>query len=167
MNKRVLSGFAALLLMVTCASLAKVTVGQKAPDFSLVDESGTTRTLSDMHGKKIVLYFYPKDGTPGCTEQACSLRDGYSVLKRAGIEIWGISYDSPAKHKEFKDKHHLPFTLLSDEHKEVAALYNAKGWFGLPKRVTYLINEQGIIIKALEDIDVSGHADQIMLAFKN
>ena len=142
-----------------------IVVGNQAPDFTLPDENGVEQTLSAQRGKKMVIYFYPKDGTPGCTKEACSLRDGYGLLQQAGITIWGISYDSPKSHKAFKAKHHLPFTLLSDSTKEVAKLYGVKGWFFVD-RVTFLIDEKGVVVQRLDDVDVSAHAQQIVDAFK-
>ena len=95
-----------------------VKVGDPAPDFQVKDDSGKIRTLAEFRGKKVVLYFYPKDNTPGCTKEACSFRDGYSTLQDAGIVILGVSFDSPESHRKFKDKQKLPFILLSDEKKK-------------------------------------------------
>lgn len=142
----------------------KAAVGYQAPDFTLRDQAGNFHTLSKMSGKKVVIYFYPKDDTPGCTKQACSLRDGFADLKAADITIWGISYDSPESHQEFKKKYALPFPLLSDADKSVSKLYDADGWF-MPSRVTILIDKDGVVIDILKDIDVSSHADQIIKAF--
>ncbi len=139
--------------------------GMQAPDFSLPDQDGQMHNLTQYRGKKVVLYFYPKDGTPGCTKEACSLRDGYTQLKRENITILGVSYDSPQAHKHFIQTQHLPFSLLSDEHKEVAGLYGAKGLF-MPKRVTFLINEHGVIVHIFHDVDVANHAQAILDAFK-
>jgi peroxiredoxin Q/BCP len=102
--------------------------------------------------------------TPGCTAQACSIRDSYHDLQKASIIVWGISSNPPASHANFKDKYHLPFTLLSDGTKEVAALYSVKGWF-LVDRVTFLIDEQGIVVGILNNVDVKAHARQIIDAF--
>jgi peroxiredoxin Q/BCP len=146
-----------------------VRIGEIAPDFELPDETGKLHSLKEFRGRKVALYFYPKNNTLGCTRQACSLRDGYQDLTAADIVILGISYDSPDSHREFKNKNNLPFTLLSDENREVAPVYGAS-WkiFGnfVLKRKTFLIDEQGILIKILNDVDVNQHAQEIMNAFR-
>jgi len=139
---------------------------KKAPDFALQDEMGATHRLSDIRGKKVALYFYPKDATPGCTKQACSLRDGFEDLQKAGITVWGISYDSASSHQKFKHKYNLPFTLLCDLQKEVAKLYGVKRIIGGAKRTTFLIDEQGIIVGIIEKVATADHANQILKAFK-
>ncbi len=145
-------------------------IGKKAPEFELRNEEGNPVKLSNYLGKKIALYFYPMDNTYGCTKQACSLRDGYNDLKKAGITIVGISADSVAKHSTFKRKQHLPFTLLSDNKQEVAESYGVKrswllSWMG-PQRITFLINEKGEIVKIIENIHLKDHAQQVIEAFK-
>jgi len=122
-------------------------VGEKAPDFTLKDQKGGAFRLSSLFGvKNIVLYFYPKDGTAGCTKEACAFRDAYDVFISSGAEIVGISSDDFEAHKKFISEHGLPFLLLSDEKNEVRRLYGAKTAFGLaPARVTYVIDKQGII----------------------
>ncbi len=145
-------------------------VGEMAPDFTLLDENRTPRTLSNYSGNKIVLYFYPKDDTAHCTKQACALRNSYSEYDERGIMIIGINYDSPQSHKNFKGEHQLPFMLLSDTDKKVAKMYGAyKGIFRyfVPARITFLINEEGTIIHIFHDVNVSTHADQIINAFDN
>lgn len=146
-----------------------VKIGDFAPGFQLMDDSGKIRSLKEFRGSKVAIYFYPKDDTPGCTKQACSLRDGYQELKNANIVILGISHDSPESHKKFKEKYHLPFPLLSDEKKEVSKKYGSS-WGILSniliKRQTYLIDEQGIIIKILKDVDVNQHSQEIITAFQ-
>lgn len=142
-----------------------VEVGKRAPDFTLSDEQGNVQTLSMMQGEKVVLYFYPKDFTPGCTKQACSIRDGFTQLDQEGITVWGISSDSVQSHQKFKEKYQLPFILLSDEAKKVIKLYGAQGLL-FTSRVTFLINEKGVVIAKLDDVDVEHHAQQIIDAFK-
>lgn len=142
----------------------KLKVGDKAPDFSLKDETGSMHKLSDLSGTNVALYFYPKDQTPGCTAQACSIRDGFVELKKAGIVVLGVSYDSPESHKKFKEKHQLNFPLLSDSDKSVSKLYNVSGYF-MPDRVTFLIDKTGRIVKILKDVDVKDHAHEIIKAF--
>lgn len=140
-----------------------------APDFQLRDESGKLRTLQEFRGNKVALYFYPKDDSPGCTKQACSLRDGFQDLKEANIIILGISYDSPESHQKFKKKYNLPFLLLSDENRKVAKKYGSSwGILGdlLVKRQTYLIDEDGKIMKILKNVDVNQHAQEVINAFQ-
>ncbi len=145
-------------------------VGTKAPDFALKDEQGKIHHLSDYRGKMVVLYFYPKDFTPGCTAEACNLRDNFDILQQKGLIILGISYDSPQKHKKFKDKYNLPFPLLSDTTKAVAEQYNAKSTltgFLFAKRITYLIDEQGNILHIFDNVKPKSHAQQILEFLKS
>lgn len=125
----------------------RLKVGDQAPDFSLPSDSGTVR-LQDFKGKKaVVLYFYPKDDTPGCTAEACSFRDSFQVFQEAGAEVIGVSADSQQSHKAFKAKHHLPFILLSDQKNEVRKLYDVPSTLGiLPGRVTYVISKDGTLL---------------------
>lgn len=121
--------------------------GQAAPEFSLKDQNGETIRLSDLKGEKaVVLYFYPKDDTPGCTAEACTFRDSFEVFQEAGAEVLGVSGDSPASHKKFAAKHHLPFRLLSDEGDAVRKAYGVSPTLGLlPGRVTFVIDRQGVV----------------------
>ena len=124
----------------------KVQVGEAAPDFSLPDQSGALVSLGTYLGKKdIVLYFYPKDNTPGCTAEACAFRDSYEVFKDAGAEVIGISSDTVESHQQFANKQRLPFILLSDEGGAVRKRYGVPTTFGLPGRVTYIIDSKGIV----------------------
>lgn len=139
--------------------------GQKAPDFELKDSEGQVHHLSDYRGKMVVLYFYPKDFTPGCTAEACNLRDNYEALQKKGLVILGVSYDSPQKHNEFKEKYNLPFPLLSDTTKAVAEAYGAKGGltgFMFAKRITYLIDSDGKVLHVFEKVNTKSHAQQIL-----
>ncbi|HTI13336.1 MAG TPA: peroxiredoxin [Dictyobacter sp.] len=124
-----------------------VLTGTPAPDFTLSTQDGTPLRLSDFRGKKaVVLYFYPKDNTPGCTTEACSFRDSYEIFQEAGAEVIGISSDSVTSHQRFAQRYHLPFTLLSDPQGSVRRQYRIPATFGLlPGRVTYIIDKQGII----------------------
>lgn len=144
-------------------------VGEQAPDFSLLDDTGVVRKLSDYLGQKVVLYFYPKDFTPGCTKEACELRDIFAIYREQNIVILGVSYDSVKSHQKFKSKHHLPFALLSDQDRSVAKLYGAyqsmKNYF-YPERMTFLINEQGKIIRIFNQVEIVGHAEEILANFK-
>lgn len=144
-------------------------IGQKAPDFKLPDQDGKIHALSDYKGKWVVIYFYPKDDTPGCTIEACGFRDKSTVLTDKGIVVLGVSKDKVSSHKKFADKFQLPFSLLSDESKEMISSYEALGekkfmgktFMGI-HRYTYLINPEGLIAKAYEKVDVKSHADEIL-----
>lgn len=139
--------------------------GNIAPDFTLVDQNGLIHTLSSYFGQKIVVYFYPKDDTPGCTKEACGIRDHFDEFISEQIRVFGISYDNPASHKKFAEKYEIPFTLLSDTDKKVAKLYAAKGIL-FAKRKTYLINTEGRIIKIFQNVDVRDHANEIINEFR-
>jgi len=145
-----------------------------APDFSLLDETGTPRKLSDCLGQALVLYFYPKDDTPGCTTEACAFRDDYGVYGEAGVTILGVSPDSPKSHTKFKEKFHLPFTLLADEAHQVCDLYGVWG----PKkfmgreyegvlRTTFVINAGGMVVKVFNGVKPDGHSAEVLAALKN
>lgn len=140
-----------------------------APDFELEDETGTPRRLSEFAGKDVVLYFYPKDDTPGCTTEACSFRDDYSAYEKAGVVILGVSPDSPASHTKFKAKYHLPYTLLSDEDHQVLEMYGAWGKKKLygreydgVLRTTYLIGKDGRVRKVFENVKPADHSAEIV-----
>lgn len=141
----------------------------KAPNFSLPDQSGKKHSLSDNQGKWTLLYFYPKDDTPGCTKEACSIRDVWSEFKKLKCVVWGVSSDSVKSHKKFADKYELPFTILSDENKEVVKLYGVWGkkkfmgreYMGI-KRVSYLIDPKGLIFKIYLDVNPTKHALEVL-----
>jgi len=146
----------------------KLEPGAKAPDFTVNDQNGKPVSLHDYKGKKVVLYFYPKDDTPGCTAEACSLRDNFSKIRAKGIEVLGVSIDSEKSHKKFEEKYSLPFTLLADVNKEIVEKYGVWGekkFMGKSHmgthRVTFLINEEGKIDHVIEKVDTKNHADQI------
>lgn len=143
--------------------------GDKAPDFILPNEAGIPIGLSDFKGKKVVIYFYPKDNTPGCTKEACDFRDNFNRLKQYNVEVLGISRDSAKKHNAFKTKYQLPFTLLVDENGDVCKAYDIideKSLFGKTflgiERSTFLIDENGIILAVWRKIKVAGHVDVIL-----
>ena len=149
-------------------------VGNKAPDFSVKDQDGKVVKLKDFKGKKVVLYFYPKDDTPGCTKQACSLRDGFPKLKKNNIEILGVSIDDEKSHQKFIEKYDLPFTLLADTEKEVVnkyGVYGEKNMYGRKymgtNRTTFLIDEDGKIVKIFKRVKVAEHADEVLNAFNS
>jgi peroxiredoxin Q/BCP len=141
-----------------------LSVGSQAPDFALPDQADKVRTLNEFKGKYVVLYFYPKDNTPGCTKQACQLRNNFDEFKKQNIVILGINYDSPKVHKRFAQQHNLPFTLLSDSNKLVAKQYGAKSWWFLPfpSRMTFVIDPQGAICAILPKVDVNTHATKVL-----
>lgn len=141
-------------------------VGDAAPDFSLLDQNGKEHKLSDYFGEKIVVYFYPKNDTPGCTKEACSIRDNFALFEESNIVVFGISYDSPKSHKKFAEKYNLPFILLSDIDKSVAKSYNSYGWF-LAKRNSFLIDKSGKIFKIYKSVNVTEHTENILNDFSN
>jgi peroxiredoxin Q/BCP len=147
--------------------------GVKAPSFTLVDDSGKKTKLSDHKGKPIVLYFYPRDDTPGCTKQACAFRDATSELKKLGAVVLGVSTDSEASHAKFRDKYQLNFPLLADEKHEVAEAYGAwreKNMYGKKsmgiQRSTYLIDGKGKIAKVWKRVQVDGHDAEVIEALR-
>lgn len=140
-------------------------VGKPAPDFALQDQDGKTQTLSEYKGQKVVVYFYPKDDTPGCTKEACSIRDDYGLFEEKGIKVFGVSYDDTQSHKRFAEKYDLPFSLLSDTDKSVSKAYGSYGMF-VPSRKTYLIDEEGVLRKIYEDVDVTSHGSEILADFE-
>ena len=145
--------------------------GMKAPDFSGKDQSGKEISLQDLQGRKVILYFYPKDNTPGCTTESCNLRDNYRELIKKGFEVIGVSADSEKSHQSFIDKYDLPFNLISDTGREIL---NAYGAWGLKKlygkvyegilRKTFIIDEHGVILKIINKVDTKNHTDQILEA---
>jgi thioredoxin-dependent peroxiredoxin len=144
-------------------------VGTQAPNFKAIDQDGNHVSLSDFKGKKVVLYFYPKDMTPGCTAESCSLRDNYKALQKAGYEVLGISTDDQKSHKKFIEKEKLPFRLLADVDKSVHHQFGTwieKSMYGRKymgtARVTYIIDENGLIAEVIEKVDTNNHADQIL-----
>ena len=144
-------------------------VGQKAPDFSALNQDGKTLSLADFKGKKLVLYFYPKDDTPGCTAESCNLRDNHQRFLDAGYAILGVSPDDVKKHKKFIEKYDLPFDLLADTEQNVANAYGVwveKSMYGRTymgiARTTFIIDEQGNIESVIEKVDTKNHSQQIL-----
>lgn len=147
--------------------------GDKAPNFMGVDQNGEAISLDQYKGKKLVLYFYPKDNTPGCTAESCNLRDNYDDLLDKGLDVIGVSPDSEVSHKKFIEKHKLPFRLISDPEKEILKLYNAWGEKKLYGRVydgvlrkTFIISENQIIEKIFVKVQTKDHANQIFKDLK-
>jgi peroxiredoxin Q/BCP len=153
--------------------MTELAEGMKAPDFSGKDQSGNAISLKDLQGRKVILYFYPKDNTPGCTTESCNLRDNYRELIKKGFEVIGVSADSEKSHQNFIDKYNLPFNLISDSGKEILKAYGA---WGLKKlygkeyegilRKTFIIDEQGVILKIINKVDTKNHTNQILDALK-
>jgi peroxiredoxin Q/BCP len=147
--------------------------GDAAPEFATRDAEGREVKLSDFRGQKVVLYFYPKDDTPGCTKEACSFRDASSDYEEKGIKVLGVSLDDEASHQAFASKYSLPFTLLSDTDHKVSEAYGVYGeqrwgdktYMGVARK-TFLIDEEGKIKKVFDKVNVEQHADEVMQAFQ-
>jgi peroxiredoxin Q/BCP len=150
-----------------------IKIGQKAPDFNVLNNKGEKVKLSDFKGKKVVLYFYPKDDTPGCTKEACSFRDGIAELKKLGAVVLGVSVDSVDSHKKFIDKFELNFPLLADTDKKMVEAYGTwkeksmygKKYMGI-ERTTFIIDEQGKISHIFPKVKVDEHYDEVIEALK-
>jgi peroxiredoxin Q/BCP len=147
--------------------------GQKAPEFNLPDQNGEIHSLKEQKGKWVLLYFYPKDDTPGCTTEACTIRDNYSAFKKAGIVVFGVSADPVKKHAKFAEKYELPFTLLSDEEKGMLKKYGVwakkkfmgREYMGI-LRNSFLIDPQGKIAKMYEGVKPAEHAEEVLADVK-
>jgi thioredoxin-dependent peroxiredoxin len=146
--------------------------GDAAPDFEARDAEGNTVKLSDLRGQKVVLYFYPKDDTPGCTKEACSFRDSFAEYERRGIKVLGVSTDDERSHRKFAEKYSLPFTLLADTDHTLAdafGVYGEKQFMGRNymgvTRATFLIDEEGRVRKVFDKVKVDEHADDVLKAF--
>ncbi len=152
--------------------MAVLKEGSKAPAFKALDQNGKAIALKDFVGKKVVLYFYPKDDTPGCTAQACNLKDKYTELLEKGFAVIGVSVDSVSSHKKFEEKYELPFPLVSDEEKKIVDAYNLWGekkfmnktYMGTT-RTTFLIDETGKIKKIIAKPDTKNHTEEILAAW--
>ena len=143
--------------------------GESAPDFTLTSDSGEEVTLSALKGKPVVLYFYPKDDTPGCTTEACEFRDAYDRFREQGVEILGVSPDTEASHRKFKSKYELPFTLLADPDHQTAEAYGVwkeKHYYGKTyhgvERSTFIVDADGKVARAMRGIRPAGHAAQVL-----
>jgi thioredoxin-dependent peroxiredoxin len=146
-----------------------IEIGKQAPDFEAKDQNGNTIKLSDYRGKKVILYFYPKDQTPGCTAQACNLRDNYDTLQQEGYEVLGISTDNEKSHQRFIEKQELPFSLIADEDKKVHELYGTwveKSMYGRTymgtARTTFIIDEEGNVANIIDKVKTKEHTNQIL-----
>lgn len=150
-------------VLQSCGGNAEnLSVGNPAPDFTLQDSDGKSYSLSSYkENNPVIIYFYPKAGTPGCTKQACGIRDSFSKFKENEIVVLGVSVDSKESIKEFINDNRLNFPLLSDENKEVSKAYGVLNNIGLDSRITFIVNKQGIIANILRDVDVETHADDV------
>lgn len=151
--------------------MATIKEGDKAPEFTAGDEAGNILSLSQFKGKKLILFFYPKDDTPGCTAENCNLRDNYAVLLEKGFAVVGVSPDSAKKHQGFKTKYGLPFPLIPDSDQQIMKMYGAWGekqMYGRSYegvlRTTFIINEEGVVEKVFEKVDTKNHTAQILKA---
>ena len=135
-----------------------------APDVSLPDDTGAQRELANERGKWVVLYFYPKDDTSGCTKEACEIRDSWKALQDAGVVVYGVSTDDNTSHTAFAQKYHLPFQLLPDNDGVITKAYGVPTHLGMAKRVTFIIDRQGKIAKVFPDVNPAGHAAEILAA---
>ncbi len=149
-------------------------VGDKAPEFNITDQNGKAHSITDYKGKKVILYFYPKDLTPGCTAQSCNLGANYETLKKEGFEVIGVSADDEKKHQRFINKYNLPFNLLADTNKEVLNRYGVWGekkfmgktYDGI-HRTTFVIDENGVIIHIINKVKTTDHTQQILDELEN
>lgn len=147
--------------------------GSEAPAFEGIDQNGKTIKLSDFSGKKVILYFYPKDNTPGCTAEACNLRDNYNALLKSGFAVIGVSIDSEKSHRGFATKYSLPFPLIADASRKIVSDYGVyrekklygKSFLGIV-RTTFVIDEKGIIEKIISKVDTKNHSEQIFTLYQ-
>jgi len=146
--------------------MATLSIRDQAPEFNLLDETETARSLGEFTGSYVVLYFYPKDDTPGCTKEACAIRDSFDEFQKQGIVVLGVSKDSPASHVKFKQKYDLPFTLLSDPEQQTIKAYGANGGF-MTRRITFIIDPEGTIAHIYPKVDPASHAIQIIRDIQN
>ncbi len=146
------------------ASRQLLAAGTPAPDVLAPDQNGDRRTISEHRGRAVVLYFYPRDATPGCTAEACAFRDAWSRLEEAGATVYGVSTDDVDSHRAFAEEHELPFSLLSDPDEQILAAYGVESREGAAARVTFLIDREGRIARVFEDVDPGAHADEVIAA---
>lgn len=158
-----------MIAAVAASGQVKLKAGDRAPDFSGKDQDGNLVSLQQYRGKKVILYFYPKDNTPGCTAQACNLRDNKDLLAKEGYEVLGVSTDDEASHRDFRTKYSLPFPLIADTDKSINQKYgvwvekerDGKKFWGTA-RTTFLIDEKGMITEVIDKVETKDHASQIL-----
>jgi peroxiredoxin Q/BCP len=157
--------WASALLLCALAGCAKgelLAPGARIPDASLPDQAGQQRALASFRGGTLLLYFYPKDGTPGCTREACAFRDVWSRFEAAGVTVVGVSTDDVASHAQFAREHHLPFPLLADEDGKLAAEFGVRTHLGMASRVSFLVDRDGVVRATFGDVDPGVHADEVL-----
>lgn len=167
--RTILCSLAILTFSHYASAQTALKAGDKAPGFSGKDQDGKTVSLSDYEGKKVILYFYPKDNTPGCTAEACNLRDNKDLLAKEGYEVLGVSTDDESSHKDFRAKYSLPFPLIADTDKSINQKYgvwvekerDGKKFMGTA-RTTFIIDEKGVIIQVIDKVETKDHANQIL-----
>jgi peroxiredoxin Q/BCP len=169
---KILAKFTSLLALMTFLSSCSaqdisLKEGEKAPDFTLKSDEGKIVKLSDFRGKNVVLYFYPKDQTSGCTKEACSMRDNLSLITADNTVVLGVSVDNVDSHKAFKEKEKLNFTLLADPDKTVSKMYSGLNVVNMAKRVTFIIDKNGVIRKIFPKVDVNEHGKEILAVLKD
>ncbi|MFO0696776.1 MAG: peroxiredoxin [Polyangiales bacterium] len=155
------------LFVASCAhatSSGLLAPGRAAPDVALRDQAGVERRLSEFRGRPLVVYFYPKDGTPGCTREACAFRDAWQRYTDANVALVGVSTQDVASHAEFAREHELPFPLLADTEGRMADAFGVARHLGLSSRVTFVLDGEGVVREVIEDVDVGVHADQVLAA---
>lgn len=162
---------AAAMFVIGGTALAKertdmLSVGSAAPNVKGVDQQGQTHTLTETRGAFTLVYFYPKDQTPGCTKQACAFRNVWKKFEAAGVKLFGVSNGSVSSHKKFADKHALPFPLIADENRKWGNAFGVKSILGMYKRVSFLIDKKGKIVKVYEDVDPGLHATEVLADVK-
>lgn len=143
-----------------------VQVGERAPAFEVPDQEGRPRTLAEFAGRPVVLYFYPKDATPGCTREACAFRDAWDRIQETGAVVLGVSRDDVASHARFAAEHELPFPLLADTDGQVVRAYGVGESFGMPNRVTFLVGPDGLVRRVYPRVDPGVHADEVIAALR-
>jgi len=152
------------LVALGCGATDAPEASERAPEIEAPDQTGTVRTLSEMRGEVVVLYFYPRDATPGCTAEACAFRDAWDRFEQAGAQVVGVSTDDVEAHAAFAEEHELPFPLLADPDGAIAARYGVPVTAGYAKRMTFLIDREGIIRRVFEEVDPGVHADEVLAA---
>ncbi len=164
MSRSFRSLLALLPILFFAVPAMAIAPGEVAPDFSAKDQDGREVKLSALKGRPVLLYFYPKDDTPGCTKEACSFRDGWDKFKKLGVTIYGVSSQGADSHRKFKEKHRLPFDLICDEEGKVAALFGVDRMpiIGLFKRQSVLIGRDGKVIRLYKDVDPSTHSAGVL-----
>ncbi len=150
----------------TGAAASHVAIGSPAPEIMLQSQEGRVRTLSEHRGHPVLVYFYPRDATPGCTREACALRDAWDRLQAAGAVVYGISTDDVESHRRFRDEHSLPFDLLSDPEETAARAYDVPVRAGFASRMSFLIDAEGNLARIFPDVDPAVHADEVVAAIQ-